>query len=172
MIDKIKDLLIKYREIILYLFFGFVTTVSNFVAYAIAVRLFRLDLSKVKVEGNVINSIFHGASGRNIMLLFLATLIAWTVSVIVAFITNKLWVFNSKSWKPSLVLKEAGSFIAARILTGALEWFGTPALVLAGLNQSFLHIEGFPAKVIVSVIVVIVNYVLSKFIIFKKKQDE
>jgi len=170
--DKIRELLNKYREIILYIIFGVITTISNWITYAVMVRIFKIDLSSVKVEGNIVYAVFHGSSGKNITLLFIANLIAWAVGVAVAFITNKLWVFESKSWKGKTVLKELGTFISARLATGALEWFGIPALVLAGMNQSFLGIEGFPAKVIVSVIVVITNYVFSKFIVFKKKKQD
>jgi len=172
MIDKIKALLNKYREIILYVIFGGITTLANWITYAVMVRLFRIDLSAVKVEGNIVYAVFHGSSGKNITLLFIANLIAWAVGVIVAFVTNKIWVFESKTWNLKTVIKEAGGFTAARLATGVLEWFGIPALVLAGMNQSFLGIEGFPTKVLVSVIVVVANYLFSKFIVFKnKKQD-
>jgi putative flippase GtrA len=103
-------------------------------------------------------------------LLFIANLIAWFAAVIVAFITNKLWVFESKTWKPRTVIRELWEFVAARIATGALEWFGIPALVMAGMSQSFLGVEGFWAKAIVSVAVIVLNYVFSKFIIFKKSR--
>lgn len=172
MIDKIKELLKKYREIILYVIFGAVTTFANWLTYAVMVRIFKVDLSTVKIEGNIVYAVFHGSSGKNITLLFIANLIAWAVGVIVAFTTNKLWVFESKSKEPKTVIKELGSFTAARLVTGVLEWFGIPALVLAGMNQSFLGIEGFPAKVLVSVIVIVTNYVFSKFVVFKKKKKQ
>ncbi len=172
MIEKIKELLNKYREIILYIIFGVITTFSNWLTYAVMVRLFKVDLSTVKVEGNIVYAVFHGSSGKNITLLFIANLIAWAVGVVVAFVSNKLWVFESKSWKPKTVMKEASGFTAARLATGVLEWFGIPALILAGMNQSFLGIEGFPAKILVSVVVVIANYVFSKFLIFRKKKQD
>ncbi len=172
LIDKIKELLVKYKELVLYVIFGVVTTVSNWITYAVMVRVFGVDLSDVKIENNIVYTMFHGASGRNLTLLFVANIIAWVVGVIVAFVTNKIWVFESKSWKPSTLLKEIGGFVTARLATGLLEWFGIPTLVLMGMNQSFFGIEGFPAKVIVSIIVVISNYVFSKFIIFRKKKKQ
>ncbi|MCR5208242.1 MAG: GtrA family protein [Eubacterium sp.] len=172
MIEKIKELAVKYRELILYVIFGFVTTVANWIAYAVMVRALKIDLSTVKIENNVFYTVFHGAAGKTITLLLIANIVAWVVGVIVAFTTNKLWVFESKSLKPSTVLKELSGFIAARLATGFLEWFGIPALVLAGMNQSFLGIEGFPAKIIVSVVVIVANYVFSKFIVFRKKKKK
>ena len=60
MIDKIKELLNKYREIILYIIFGVITTFANWLTYAVMVRLFKVDLSTVKVEGNIVYAVFHG----------------------------------------------------------------------------------------------------------------
>ena len=93
-------------------------------------------------------------------------------AVIFAFVTNKIWVFESKSWKPSVALKEFWLFVAARLITGVLEWFGVPLLVAIGLNQPLFGIDGFVAKILVSVIVIILNYVFSKLIIFKNKDEK
>lgn len=170
--DKIKELFTKYKEIISYLFFGVVTTVVNWIVYAIMVRLLAVDLTQVKGSDNVFYSMLHGDSGKNLTLLLIANIVAWAAGVIVAFVTNKLWVFESKSWRIGTVLKELGGFTVARLATGFMEWFGIPALVMAGLNQSFLGIQGFWAKAIVSVAVIVLNYVFSKFIIFRKKKKE
>jgi len=172
MINKIKELIIKYKEIISYLFFGGVTTLVNWAVYALMVKLLAVDLSGVDAaKDGIIKSVFGGTAGRDIRLLFLANLIAWLASVLVAFVTNKLWVFEAKSWRAGTVLRELWEFTAARIATGVLEWFGIPALVMLGMNGRFLGIEGFWAKALVSVAVVALNYVFSKFIIFKKKKN-
>lgn len=168
--EKIKELFIKYKEIISYLFFGVATTLINWMTYAIMVRVLSVDLSGVAATDNVFNSILHGETGSNITRLFIANVIAWVAGVIFAFVTNKLWVFESKSWAPKIALKELWGFFTARFATGLLEWFGIPALVVAGINMPFLGIEGFWAKAIVSVAVVILNYVFSKLIIFRKKK--
>ena len=162
--------MIKYKQIISYLFFGVVTTLVNWLVYAVMVRALSVDLSEVEGTDSVIFSILSGSSGKSLTLLFIANLTAWIVSVAVAFVTNKLWVFNSKTWQFKIVIKELWEFIAARLATGLLEWFGIPALVMAGMKQSFWGIEGFWAKAAVSVIVVILNYVFSKLIVFKKKK--
>ena len=171
LMKKIKALIEKYKELISYLFFGFATTVINWIVYAVMVRLLAVDLSSIESTDNVFNSLLHGESGSNITKLFIANVIAWVVAVIFAFITNKLWVFNSKSWKPKTALKEFWEFVAARLATGSLEWFGIPALVVAGMTASFLGIEGFWAKAVVSVAVIVLNYVFSKLIIFRKKEN-
>ena len=170
--NRIKELFIKYKEIISYLFFGVVTTAVNWITYTLMCLALGADSSQIKATDNVFNSMLHGASGRNLTMLFIANIIAWIAGVIVAFVTNKLWVFESKSWKPSVSIKELGGFVAARFATGLLEWFVFPAIVMAGLNQSVFGIQGFWAKAIVSVAVVVLNYVFSKFLVFRKKKKE
>ena len=129
------------REIISYLFFGVATTLVNWVIYAFAVQIVRLPMA----AGNVI---------------------AWVFAVMFAFVTNKMWVFQSRSWKPALVLSEAGLFLNARIVTGLIEIIGVPLLFYIGLNYPLLGIEGFAAKMAISVIVVALNYIFSKMFIF------
>ena len=107
-----------------------------------------------------------------IFYIFIANFIAWVLSVIFAFVTNKLWVFDSKSWRFGLVMKELWLFVLARLITGVMEWFGVPLLWAVGLNQKLFGIDGFLAKIIVSVLVVILNYVFSKLIIFRNKDKK
>ena len=92
-----------------------------------------------------------------------ATVIAWTVAVIFAFVTNKLIVFESKSWKPAVAGKEFIGFIGARLFSLLVE------LLCMFIMVTLLHWNEFVAKVIVQIIVVILNYVFSKLIIFKNK---
>ena len=152
---KIIDLFKKYifnREMILYLIMGALTTLVNMVVYAICERSLSTLISNESVEIGV------------------SKLIAWIVAVIFAFITNKIWVFESKSWAPMIFWRELISFVGARALTGLLEVFGTPFLVKIGLNQTLFGVKGMWAFVVVSVFVIIFNYVFSKLFIFKKKQ--
>ena len=155
----------KYKEIIMYIIFGVLTTLVNWVVYALTEPLF-----KAMFHGDdVMFNLFGMAITYTTFAIFLANFLAWVAGVVFAFVTNKIWVFESKSWKPSVALKEFWLFVTARLITGVLEWFGVPLLVAAGLNQPLFGIEGFVAKIIVSVIVIILNYVFSKLIIFKKK---
>ncbi len=140
------------REIVVYLVVGVLTTVISWVSYA----LFEMLLSGV-IESSVI-------------LASVANVLSWIIAVAFAFITNKLWVFESKSFKASLVFKEAGAFVVSRLATGCLEWFGLPLLMLIGFNQAIFGIEGMVAKVLISVLVIILNYVFSKLFVFKKKE--
>lgn len=150
--EKLKGLFLKYKEIIMYLIFGVLTTLVSWGSYA----LFEI----------VFGTFIHGT----IVLSSVANVLSWIVAVLFAFITNKLWVFESKSFKSAVLIKELVSFVGSRLATGVLEWIGVPLLMLIGLNQSIFGIEGMLAKVVVSVIVVILNYILSKLFVFKNKK--
>jgi len=125
-----------------YLFFGGATTFVNWFVYGLMVRLAGFPIA----VGNIT---------------------AWVTAVIFAFITNKVWVFQSRSWRPLLVLREGSAFLGARIVSGLVELVGVPFLFQLGLNYPLFGIEGFAAKVIVSIIVVILNYIFSKLFIFR-----
>ena len=96
-----------------------------------------------------------------------ANIIAWVLSVAFAFFTNKILVFESHSWKLLSVLREAGAFLGARIISGLAEIIGVPLLYRAGLNYPLLGIEGFAAKLAVSLVVIALNYFFSKKFIFR-----
>ena len=100
----------------------------------------------------------------NFVFYITSNVIAWVFAVVFAYITNKLFVFESKSWEPALVFKEVISFGAARIISLLFE---------TGFLALTVEIIGVPeliAKVIAAVFVVIINYVASKLFIFKKKK--
>lgn len=166
--NKIVHLFKKYKEIILYIIFGVLTTLVNWVVYWVLEPL----LSGALNGEQVIWTIFGKDITMSLFAIFLANFIAWVAGVVFAFVTNKIWVFESKSWKPAVALKEFWLFVLARLITGVLEWFGVPLLVAMGLNQPLFGSEGFIAKIVVSVIVVILNYVFSKLIIFRKNKVE
>ena len=170
--EKIKQLFVKYKEIILYIIFGVLTTLVNWVTYAIVEPLISAGMH----GDETMFTMFGMTITYTTFAIFIANFIAWVAGVAFAFVTNKIWVFESKSWKPSVALKELWLFVAARLITGALEWVGVPLLAALGLDQTIVifgkEIEGFIAKIIVSVIVIILNYVFSKLIIFKKKDKD
>ena len=136
-------LLKKYKQEVLYLVFGVVATVVNWIVYSLLVTLFNCGIT-------------------------ISNAIAWLVAVIVAFITNKIYVFESHSRDFKTLIKEIFGFFMSRLSTGVLDVFLPTLLILIGINGSFLSIEGFYAKIIVNVIVIILNYVLSKVFVFKK----
>lgn len=133
-----KALLEKYRGLILYAVFGALTTAINIAAYALCYRVLHIP----NVPSNVI---------------------AWILAVLFAFVTNKLYVFESKSLERGTVLRELVSFVSARLATGLLDL----AVMFVGVD--LLHGPDLVFKVGSNVIVIILNYVLSKLIVFRKK---
>ena len=122
------------RELFWYVVFGVLTTVVNILSYLLFARIFN------------VNYIY-------------SNIIAWFLSVLFAYITNRIWVFESKS---SNIIKEAFYFFAGRIFSGVLD---------TGLMYVFIDLLSFGdefSKIIIQVIVVIVNYVLSKYVVFNE----
>ena len=92
----------------------------------------------------------------------ISNVIAWSVAVAFAFLVNKWLVFQSKSWARSTVFRELWQFLSARILSGVLE---------TGILWLFVDLLRFSdalVKIAASILVVILNYALSKWIIFRK----
>ncbi len=137
------------RELLLYLIFGGLTTLVSWGTYILFA-----------------NDRFMGLG------ITLSKVLSWILAVLFAFFTNKIWVFESKSWKPAVFFREILSFFAARGITGLLEIFGTPALVKAGLTQTLFGTKGMVANITVSVVVVILNYIFSKLLVFTKKRKK
>ena len=155
--EKIKKLIhsLLNKETITYVLFGVLTTVVNLVVF----KLFDV--------------LFGGK------LYLLTNSIAWIAAVVFAYITNKLFVFESKSWKFDVLKKEIPSFFGARVASYFIEqaglWFFVEILHFDEKVFDFIIIElggKMVAKIILGVLVVIINYVLSKFIIFAKKKPE
>ena len=151
----------KYKELITYVVFGVLTTLVNFVCFWL----------------------FNKILGEKLYLL--SNIIAWVISVIFAYVTNKLWVFESKSWSPTVLLKEIGTFVASRGVTGVIEIVTVPLLVKTtfdnlfyniiekiGLSIQILFTDGIYSKIVVSFIIVVLNYVFSKLFVFKNKKDD
>ena len=160
-----RELYHKYKEPILYILFGVLTTLVNIVVYYLVADVLQ---------------VYYLA----------ANMLAWVASVLFAFATNKTWVFESKSWKGSVVLPEMGSFVLARVATGVLDMALMWVLVdlclwsqagfgigeggymigaLAGMKVVVCSGE-MMAKVLVNIVVIVLNYVASKLWIFRKKR--
>jgi len=133
----------RYKEVVLYILFGAIVTFANWISYSLLVLT--TDL------GVTISNFF-----------------AWIVAVVLAFITSKFFVFEKKGSGFKRFLSEALSFLGLRVATGVVEVVLPTFLIYIGLNQTLFDIDGFYAKLIVSIIVVILNYILSKFIVFRK----
>ena len=139
--EKILCLFNKYRELIIYFIVGVITTIVNWVTSFVLDGV--LD-SSVPVQNTIIN------------------VIAWIVAVLVSFPLNRKWVFRSKNpeW-----FKEFLGFTGSRVSTLLIE----ELIMLLCVN--LLGIDFKIAKVfIASVLVMILNYVFSKLLVFKKGQ--
>lgn len=121
------------RELILYVVFGTFTFFVNLISYFF----------------------FENVLGVNYLI---SNIIAWFLSVLFAYITNRIWVFESKS--PD-ILKEMSLFFGGRIFSGAID----TALMYAFID--ILLIGDEISKIVVQVVVIILNYVFSKLIVFK-----
>ena len=133
---KLKTLYAKYRETVIYLVFGVLTTVVN---YAVYIPLYNF----VHLPASICNGV------------------AWVAAVVFAYVTNKLFVFESKSWN-SGVLGELLRFVGSRVTSGVIE---TVSLLV---TVDILGWNGNIMKLFLAVIVIVLNYILSKFFVFKK----
>ena len=128
------------KEIISYLVFGVLTTLTNIASYVILSKLYGMDYK-------------------------LATTIAWVISVLFAFITNKLFVFNSKENNIIIITKEFLSFTFFRLLSYLMD-LGIMIIMVEWVNTDDLL-----AKIVANVFVVIFNYFASKYVIFNNKDS-
>ncbi|MDU5335254.1 GtrA family protein [Enterococcus sp.] len=124
-------------EVFIYLFFGGLATVVNIVTYAMAFQLFHLSWP-------------------------VSNAISWICSVLFAYVTNKVWVFQSKTGNFKELAWEFGKFVFARVVSFGMD------MICMYLFIDMLHTGNLIAKIITQVVVVIANYVFSKVFIFKK----
>ena len=135
--QNIKKLIVKYWDILSYLFFGGLTTLVNFLVYLPCYNWLGLSAT-------------------------VSNVIAWVVAVAFAYLTNKPFVFRSHDWSWRTVGPELTKFVGCRIGSGLLE---TAAIFLTVDCQ---HWNGNVMKLILAVVVVILNYIGSKLLVFKK----
>jgi putative flippase GtrA len=126
----------KCREVLSYLFFGFLTTLVNMFIFFL-LRHFNIHL-------------------------YLSNLIAWIGSVLFAFITNKLYVFGSKSKDKKKSAKELILFFICRIISLGAD-MGAMYLLIQVINSSEIF-----GKIMTNILVIILNYLFSKLFVFKK----
>lgn len=138
MIQKVKALIVKYWEVLIYLVFGVLTTVVNYVIYLPVYNILGLSAA-------------------------LSNAIAWVGAVAFAYLTNKPFVFKSHDWSMKTVVPELTKFVGCRVASGAAE------TVILLLTVDMLHWNGNLWKLLTSVLVVILNYIASKLLVFRKK---
>lgn len=159
----------KRKRVIIYFLCCLLCFAANWTVYTLMTKALNVDLSEVGETGNAVFSVFSGESGSNLYKLLACTFTAWTVNLLVSFTTNKMWVFKSRNWSPKVVGREFLTFLGGHLFTGVIDWFGTPLLVMLGMKAKFFGIEGAAAKLTVSIIIMFLNYFLSKLLVFKKK---
>lgn len=171
----LRELFKKYHQIIMYCVFGVTTTIISWAVYSVCERIFSqmrmTDPETVNFFSWIIEKTGEHTDVNTFVVMLMSGVISWVIAVIVAFVTNKLWVFESKSWEKSLVRKEAWTFFGGRVFTGILEIVAVPTIVSWGFNVTLFGVDGLPAKIVVSVAIVVLNYVLSKFISFRNREN-
>ena len=118
------------------------------------------------VATTVVNYVTYFLLTKGLQVHYLTSnIIAWMVSVLFAYFVNKLFVFQSKTWVWRVALRELWQMTASRLFTLGLE------SAILWIFVDMLHYSDTIVKLAANVVVAATNYVLSKFIIFKKNQD-
>ena len=138
MLQKLLNLAKKHKDLLIYLVFGVLTTLVNYLVYLPCYNLLGLSSS-------------------------VSNVIAWVAAVAFAYVTNKPFVFRSHDWSAKTVLSELTRFIGTRLGSGGLETF------ILFIAVDVIGMNGNLWKLITSVLVVIINYVGSKLLVFRKK---
>lgn len=138
MLDNLVIILNKFinKETISYLVFGVLTTLVDAIVFFIGNKIFNIEY-------------------------ILATIIAWVLAVLFAYVTNKIWVFNSKNMEKDVLIKEAIAFFIARGISLAF------TIVWMVFTVEVISLDEFISKVLANIFVVIMNYFFSKIFIFK-----
>lgn len=150
--DKIKALWAneKMREMIVYVIFGALTTLVNWVVYFALTAALGSDA-------------YPEGSAQRALILNSANIIAWVLSVLFAFVTNKRYVFRSDE-KNLGAVREFFLFLSARVMSYLLF-----DLLLYNVSVFALGIDHRVVKLLMNVLVVIFNYFASRFVVFRKK---
>lgn len=139
--ERFRTLFFKYKELILYVFFGGLTTLVNWGGYWLLADVFHVPY-------------------------LWATAIAQIASILFAYVTNRIWVFESKAKGAGPIFWEMVRFFGCRAASFVLD------LLCMRVGVGGLHINDKVMKLLSNVIVVIVNYVFSKLLVFRKPKSE
>ena len=138
--EKWRAIYQKYREVIRYVFFGGLTTVVNYAVYLAATRLCSLDE-------------------------LTSTVISFVLSVLFAYVTNRIWVFESRAAGFSAVAREIAAFFGGRIFSGALD------LLITFIFITWLGWYDLLVKIASNVLIIVLNYIISKWIVFRNREE-
>lgn len=139
--EKIINCYSKYKEIINYIIFGVLTTIVNYIVYILSAKVIKLEV-------------------------IISTFVAWFISVLFAYFTNRKYVFKSKVTKKLALIKELVSFICFRILSGVID------IVIMYVSVDLMHLNDLVMKLVANVIIIALNYLFSKIFIFNNKESK
>ncbi|MCF0145420.1 MAG: GtrA family protein [Eubacterium sp.] len=128
----------RYKEALLYLFFGGITFFLNIILFALIGRFTNIN--------ELVNNV-----------------ICWIICVLFQFFTNRTWVFDAKVEGAGSFFKQMAGFFGGRLFTLVVEE------VILAVFISWLGLNAMVVKILAQVVVIVLNYVISKFIVFKKK---
>ena len=138
MINFILKMTKKHRSFIAYVVFGVFTTVINIVTYNLCYN--RINFSNT-----------------------LSNVTAWIAAVTFAYLTNKVWVFDSKSWAWQVLKREIPAFVSCRVATGVMD------IIIMYICVDIIKWHAMLMKILSNILVIVLNYVFSKLVIFRKK---
>ena len=139
------------KEGVSYLFWCIMTTAVSWLTYSLFAYLFGLTSLTVEV------------------VVLIANTLSWVCAVTFSFAANKLLVFKTKSWAPKVLVPELLKFYSTRLAVGFVEIGLATLMVSLGLDKPLFGVDGLVSKMIVTPIIILLNYTLGKFFVFKKK---
>lgn len=163
-----KKLWERYRELIMYVIFGVLTTVVGMGSYFVFLYLGGLFIDE--------------QSGAFYFVRLVSQVLQWILAVLFAFFTNKKWVFQDTAAGTETVLRQLGVFAGSRVITGVLDtvitiggvWLldicGYTAILWENPIYDLNFSADFIAKIAAAVVVIILNYIISKLLVFKKNK--
>ena len=143
----------KHKEPLSYAFWCIMTTLVSWTSYTAFAYLFGL------------------AELDSAVVAFISNILSWVCAVTFSFVANKIRVFESKSWKPRVVLPEALKFYSTRAAVGFVETGLATLMVIIGLDRPLFGVDGLMSKMIVTPIIIIMNYLCGKFFVFRNKKE-
>ena len=132
------------RELIVYFIVGVIVTGVDWVVYSVLVKYLDVPVTPANIAG-------------------------WIAAVAAAFILNKRYVFLSTDYTAANLIREIWQFVAGRLFSGAVTIALVPLLMAIGVTGTVFGVKGFIAKALASIIGLVLNYIISKFIVFRKK---
>jgi len=172
MIARIRELLSKHREVLLYLVFGVLTTFVGWGVYY-AVLLGGRAIFEIPVD--------EVTGTRYVVLYTAAQIIQWVCAVLFAFFTNRAWVFTEAD-RSARMSKQLVTFAGGRVVTLGLDYVITfgftlglgvllPTWTAAEVLGRTLNLCEILSKLVAAVVVIICNYIISKLFVFKKENQ-